>query len=193
VSHKGVLVLAGPPCAGKSAIGRVLARSPVSETDRRWTHLEIDSLFTLLLPESDRNREDRMLAYDAAHLLARMLVDRGQTPILECTYSRLQQRTSLLHAIADIPEVPLWVVEVAVAPDGAVRRFRRRHHATDLDERLVQERARTFPYSHQALRLESAAATPGDLAHQITTWVRLQPQPVERALWAKAGKGWADA
>jgi hypothetical protein len=29
-----------------------------------------------------------MLAYDAAHLLARMLFERGRTPVLECTYSR---------------------------------------------------------------------------------------------------------
>ena len=152
--------------------------------------MEIDSLFALLLPGSDRNRDERMLGYDAAHLLARMLLDRGQTPVLECTYSRRQQRASLLQVIADTPETPLWVVEVAVSPDDAVLRFQRRPQATDLHERLVHERARTFPYSDQALRLASASAAPDNLAQQITAWLRLQPESVDRARWAEAGKAW---
>lgn len=110
-----------------------------------------------------------MLAYDAAHVLARTLYERGQTPMLECTYARLEQRVSLLKAIADIPAAPLWVVEFFVSPDDAVHRFQRRHQATDLDERLVREHAGTFPYSDQALRLESVGTTPDDLARQITT------------------------
>ena len=190
MSDNGVLVLTGPPCAGKSAIGRTLASSPPSGTDRRSISLEVDSLFSLLLPGSDRNRDDRMLGYDAAHLLARMLLDRGQTPVLECTYSRRQQRASLLQAFADTPETPLWVVEVAVSPDDAVLRFQRRPQATDLHERLVHERARTFPYSDQALRLTSATAAPGNLAQQITAWLPLQPEPVDLARWAEAGKAW---
>jgi predicted kinase len=190
MSDNGVLVLTGPPCAGKSAIGRTLASSPPSGTDRRSIYLEVDSLFSLLLPGSDRNRDDRMLGYDAAHLLARMLLDRGQMPVLECTYSRRQQRASLLQVIADTPETPLWVVEVAVSPDDAVLRFQRRPQATDLHERLVHERARTFPYSDQALRLASASAAPDNLAQQITAWLRLQPESVDRARWAEAGKAW---
>lgn len=152
--------------------------------------MEVDSLFSLLLPGSDRTRDDRMLGYDAAHLLARMLLDRGQMPILECTYSRRQQRTSLLQAFANTPDTPLWVVEVAVSPDEAVLRFQRRHQAGDLHERLVHERARTFPYSDQALRLASETAAPDNLAQQITAWLRLQPKPVDRARWAEAGKAW---
>ncbi len=190
MSDNGVLVLTGPPCAGKSAIGRTLASSPSSGTDRRRIYLEVDSLFSLLLPGSDRNRDDRMLGYEAAHLLARMLLDRGQMPVLECTYSRRQQRASLLQVIADTPDTPLWVVEVAVSPDEAVLRFQRRPQATDLHERLVHERARTFPYSDQALRLASATAAPDNLAQQITAWLRLQPEPIDRAQWAEAGKAW---
>lgn len=106
MSDNGVLVLIGPPCAGKSAIGRTLASSPPSGTGRRRIYLEVDSLFSLLLPGSDRNRDDRMLGYDAAHLLARMLLDQRQMPVLECTYSRRQQRASLLQAFADTPDTP---------------------------------------------------------------------------------------
>ena len=185
MTANGVLVLSGPPCSGKSGVGKVLA-------SQSRLHIEIDSLFSLLLPRSDRNSTDRMLAYDAAHLLARMLLKRELTPILECTYSRLQQRTSLLEAIADIPAAPLWVVEFVVSPDDAVHRFRRSpsHRATDLNERTVRERAQTFPYSAQALALESETATPEDLAHQITTWLQHQPGPTQRDQWAAAGNAW---
>ncbi len=187
MTSNGFLVLAGPPCAGKSSVGKVLAAD--SSCSRRIP-IEVDSLFSLLLPESDRNRDDRMLAYDAAHVLARMLFERGRIPMLECTYGRRQQRASLLKAMADIPAAPLWVVEFFGSPDDAVQRFRLRHQATDLDEQLVRERAETFPYSDQALRLVSSAAAPQDLAHQITTWLRHQPRPIQRDEWAEAGKGW---
>ena len=131
-----------------------------------------------------------MLAYDAAHALARMVLDRGRTPILECTYSRRQQRTSLLTALADLPTASLWVVEFSVPTEDAVARFRRSptHQATDLTEQLVRERAQSFPYSEQALRLGSAAASPEDLARQVTTWLLGRPAPIERDRWAEAGK-----
>jgi predicted kinase len=187
VTDNGVLVLAGPPCAGKSSVGRLLA----SDASRsQGIYIEVDSLFSLLLPGSDRNRNDRMLAYDAAHVLARMLFERGMTPILECTYARYEQRASLVKAMADIPAAPLWVVEFYVSPDDAVQRFRRRHQATDLDDQLVRERAETFPYSDQALQLVSSAAAPEDLAEQVTTWMRQPPGSIHRDLWAEAGKGW---
>ena len=83
MTENGILVLAGPPCAGKSSVGRSLITA-----DTRRIHVEVDSLFSLLLPDSDRNRHDRMLGYDAAHAVGRTLYDRGHTPLLECTYGR---------------------------------------------------------------------------------------------------------
>jgi predicted kinase len=187
MTSNGVLVLAGPPCAGKSEVGRLLA---ADSAPAKRIYVEIDALFSLLLPTSDRNRDDRMLAYDAAHVVARLLLEHGRTPVLECTYSRRQQRASLLRAIADVPEAPLWVVEFFVSPDDAVDCFRRREQPTDLDERLVRERAETFPYSTQAHRLVSTAATPDDLAREVASWLRQGPGPVQREVWAAAGKGW---
>ncbi|MGI8523706.1 MAG: AAA family ATPase [Nocardioides sp.] len=179
-------MLAGPPCAGKTSVGRALADG----SSLRTIYVEVDALFSLLLPASDRNRNDRMLAYDAAHALARLLFGRGHTPVLECTYARREQRASLLRALADIPDARLWIVDLFVSPDDAVERFRRRHQATDLDEELVRERAETFPYFDQALRLESSTATPEDLAHHIATWLGHQPGSVRRQRWAEGGKGW---
>lgn len=131
-----------------------------------------------------------MLAYDAAHLLARMLLKRGITTVLECTYARLEQRVSLLKALADTPAASLWVVEFFISPDDAVQRFRQRHQATDLDESLVRERAESFPYFGQALRLMSSAAAPEALAREVAEWLRQQPQSVQRDLWAEVGRGW---
>lgn len=183
----GVLVLSGPPCSGKSVVGRLLS-ADWSRTARHY--VEVDSMFSLLLPGSDRSMSDRMLAYDAAHVVARLFLDRGRTPILECTYSRRQQRASLVTALADVPALPLWVVEFSVPPDEAVQRFRSSptHQATDLTEQLVRERALTFPYSERALQLGSTAASAEDLARTVTTWLLDQPAPIERDRWAAGGK-----
>jgi predicted kinase len=132
-----------------------------------------------------------MLAYDAAHLLARMFFLHGQTPVLECTYSRLQQRASLVEAMAEIPSAPLWIVEFSVSPDEAVQRWRRRNQPRDLNEQLVRKRAETFPYSDEALQLKSSSAVaPDDLARQIKEWLERQPISITRTAWAAAGNAW---
>ncbi|MDX6372676.1 MAG: hypothetical protein QOD98_1664 [Nocardioidaceae bacterium] len=178
----GVLVLSGPPCSGKSSVGRLLAADGCL--------VEVDALFSMLLPDSDRNRDDRMLAYEAAHLFARVLLEHGRSVVLECTYARLEQRRSLVEALADLPDVPLWVVELFVSPDDAVTRFRQRDQATDLDEASLRERAAEFPYSELPLRLTSSSAPPDQLARQISEWLRQRPPAVDRYEWAAAGRGW---
>jgi predicted kinase len=190
VTESGVLVLSGPPCSGKSSVGRVLAAHSAGSRPRR-IHIEVDSLFDLLLPDSDRSRDDRMLAYDAAHLLTRMLVERGNIVVLECTYARIEQRLSLLEALEDVPEASLWVVECFVSPGDAAQRFTQRNEATDLDEDLVRERAEGFPYFDQALRLMSAAAAPEALAEEVTAWLAHRPPSVQRDLWAEEGRDWS--
>jgi predicted kinase len=169
-------------------VGRVLAAHRLHS--RQAVYLEVDALFLLLLPESDRNRQDRRLAYDAAHAPARTVVDRGRLAILECTYARREQRGSLSRALSTTSWAPLWVVELAVAPDDAVQRFRRRRDATDLDEGAVRERAENFPYSREALQLQSSAAPPDDLADAIAGWLRRRPRPVDRNRWAAEGRPW---
>ncbi|MEU8328697.1 AAA family ATPase [Micromonospora sp. NPDC048839] len=186
MASNGIVVLSGPPCSGKTTARKVLAQQRASAGR---IHLEVDSLFELLFPESDRNRDDRMHAYAGAHLLARMLVDRAETVVLECTYARRDQRVSLLEALAG-SAAPLWVVEFFVTPDEAVSRFRQRHQATDLDEALVRERAEAFPYFAGALRVESSSGTPEHHAQHISTWLRQGPRPVDRDAWVRAGRAW---
>lgn len=132
-----------------------------------------------------------MLAYDAAHTVAGLVVKRGRTVVLECTYARQEQRLSLVQALAAVPEVPLRIVEFYVSPDEAVLRFRQRTQGTDLDEGAVRERAEGFPYSPQTLRLNSSTASPDRLATELTQWLRKRPAQVQPDVWAAAGRGWA--
>ncbi|MET7670190.1 AAA family ATPase [Micromonospora luteifusca] len=188
MTSNGIVVLSGPPCSGKTTVVRAMTDGLSSRPGRR--HLEVDALFDLLFPASDRNRDDRMRAYDGAHLLARMFVDHGQTVFIECTYARRDQRASLLEALADSP-APLRIVEFFVTPDAAVTRFRERCQATDLDEELVRERAEAFPYFDQALRVDSSFGTAEEQARHILTWLRQDPRPVDRNMWAQAGRDWS--
>jgi predicted kinase len=176
----GIVVLSGPPCAGKSSVGKLLA------ADGSRVYVEVDGLFSLLFPESDRNRQDRMLAYDAAHHVARGLANRGLTPILECTYARAEQRAGLTKLLAG---TPLWVVELEITPDEAIRRFRNRPQATDLDEELLRERVEHFPYGNQGLHLQPAP--PADLAAAIDAWLQPTPKAADPTAWAETGRGWS--
>ncbi|MFG1651196.1 AAA family ATPase [Micromonospora sp. NPDC049275] len=188
MASNGIVVLSGPPCSGKTTARKVLAEERSSLGHGR-VHLEVDTLFDLLFPDSDRSRDDRMRAYTGAHLLTRMLVDGGESVVLECTYARRDQRASLLEAMTG-SSAPLWVVEFFVTPDEAVKRFRKRQQATDLDEALVRERAEAFPYFDGALRMESSSGTPAEQAESIIRWLRQGPQPVDQDAWARAGRGW---
>lgn len=131
-----------------------------------------------------------MLAYDAAHAVAALVIKRGRTVVLECTYARQEQRLSLVQALASAPEADLRIVEFHVSPDEAVLRLRQRTEGTDLDEGAVRERAEAFPYSAQALGLDSSTAAPDRLAAELTQWLRNRPAQVQPDIWAAAGRGW---
>jgi len=178
----GVLVLTGPPCSGKSSAGRILTQLHSPEPA---IYVSVDALFDQLLPNSDRSPRDRLLAYDAAHALARSVFDYGRTPILECTYARRDQRASLANAFED---VALHLVEFVITADQALPRFRARDQETDLDEQSLRAKVESFPYTSDALRLDPS--TPDDHARQIQAWLEEKPPSIDRDRWVANGLGW---
>lgn len=74
---------------------------------------------------------------------------------------------------------PLWVVEFVVTADEAVRRFRERHEATDLDEAAVRERVDNFSYWDKAYQVTSSAAGQAAVAERVSNW--RQQVPVARS------------
>src|ERR1700722_1170711 len=107
VSRPIVVVLAGPPCSGKSTAGAWLAATLPG------IHLHVDRMLTGIRPASDRCLEDRRLAYEIAARAIRPVLDRGLTAVLDCTYSRKEYRQQV---VANIPaDVPLVVIEFRVS------------------------------------------------------------------------------
>jgi len=178
----GVLVLTGPPCSGKSSAGRILTQLHSPEPA---IYVSVDALFDQLLPNSDRGPRDRMLAYEAAHALARAIFDHGHIPILECTYARRDQRASLANAFDD---AALHLVEFVITAEQALPRFRSRDQETDLDEQSLRAKVESFPYTPDALRLDPS--TPGDHARQIQAWLNADPSAIDRDRWVANGLAW---
>lgn len=168
-----MIVLTGPPCAGKSTVGRLLPGVLV----------QVDAVFDRLLPDSDRNPADRLRAYGAAHVVVRGLLAQGRSPVLECTYARRDQRASLVDAL---PDEPLHVVELHVTAEGALARFRERDQGSDLDEESLRERVDAFPYGVDALAL--TAGTPEEMAWQVLAWLAEEPAPLDPDAWVRRGR-----
>lgn len=181
-------MLAGPPCAGKSSLARHLVGLVAGEL----VLVQVDAVFDLLLPRSSRTRADRMLAYDAAHAVARTVVASGRDVLLECTYARREQRAGLVAALRDRPEVPVRLVELRLSPGEAVRRFRGRSEPTDLDEEALRARVHHFPYSDEALWLDAESASTAALAEQVSDWLATTAVAIDRDRWVADGRAWDD-
>lgn len=185
-----VTVLSGPPCSGKSSVGRTLATWAAAEGPRRTVVLEVDALFVLLLPGSDRSRTERLLAYRAAHDLTATFLGAGLDVVLECTYARREQRQSLLDAVEADGPWRLRVAEFAVTPDVALARFRARDEGTDLDEESLRERVGSFPFWSGATAWDASDADVAGLARAVWDWSRAAPADVDPDAWVRAGRGW---
>ena len=177
----GIIVLSGPPCSGKSTVGRLLGAGG----DLAVVH--VDDVFDRRFPGSDRNADDRLQAYAEAHREAVRIARRGHAVVLECTYARIGQRASLVTALAGA-SLAVRIVELHVSPDEAVRRSRDRDQQTDLDDTGVRERAANFPYSDLALRIDASRGTPADHVGRVLAWLASEPPVVDPVAWRDAGR-----
>jgi predicted kinase len=148
-----IVVVAGPPCSGKSTLGEALAR--------KWNvpHLEMDAVRRRLMPESTHTREDRRVAYRAMHFAAELLVGRGCRVILDACYGHEEDRREVQEMSARL-RARLLFVECRVPPEVAVERHRARretHPGLDLTEARVEEMVRKYRFSPGAVQVDGTA------------------------------------
>lgn len=131
-----VIVIAGPPCAGKSTIA--------AEAARRLgiPHLSMDGTRQRILPGAAHTRSDRQVAYRAMLMAAELLHAAGAGVILDAPYGHEEDRTALAALR------PLWV-ECKVSPEEAVRRLAERGfdpERPDLTAEIVRRSAAGYRY-----------------------------------------------
>ena len=146
-----IIVIAGPPCSGKSAVGELLAeRCGIP-------HLEMDAVRIRILPDAAHTREDRAVAYRAMHLTAELLAASGAAVIVNACYGHEEDRSDLESA-AERAQALLYLIECTVPPDTAVERSRQRwgkHPGVDLTPERVTELVTSYTFSGAGVTVDS--------------------------------------
>lgn len=179
-----LLVLAGPPCSGKSSIAEAIQQ----RLDFHW--LQLDRILRRLMPDSLHDRKDRDIAYRAMHFFAEELLRGGRSAALDATYSSTEQRAAV-EAIAEALAIPFYLVECQVTPDTAAARFKERtaHPAIDLTEALVRDVGSRYCYSGEGLTLAEATSLADNL-RQIEHYLRNGAPPPPGNRWSTAARGY---
>jgi len=167
-----LVVLCGPPCTGKSAIGADL------ESRFGFIHLEVDAIRQRILPDSDQNIEDRNTAYRAMHLIAQLLLHQGATVVVDATYYRELHRKELA-AILKTVDTQTALIQCKAPLDVVLARFKSRspeHAALDLTEDLVRELWTNFVYSSDGLTIDTSQPSDVDLDRDdsLGLWVAMK-------------------
>lgn len=133
---KKLVIFAGPPCTGKSTVGRALG----------WAHLEMDAARTTLMPDSAHTRADRRVAYRAVLWAAGLLLRYTDTVICNGGFGHAEDREGCLD-VAREAGAAIYVVEFT-APLGVLlernRARRDTHPGLDLNDDRVTEIVTTY-------------------------------------------------
>ena len=146
-----LIVLAGPPCSGKSTAARELAQRLDAP------HLSMDATRRRILPGAAHTRADREVAYRAMHYAAELLLQSGRRVILDAPYGHPEDRDEV-QAIVEAAKGRLALVEFRITPEVASRRFLARGpdpECPDLTEDVVAQAAREYRYSGQGLHIDA--------------------------------------
>ena len=167
------IVLAGPPCSGKSTLARILAE----KHHLRW--IQMDEVLSQLIPHSDRNESDRLIGYRGMLILARELGRCSRSVVLDATFTSSSCRTLLRNWIGTVA-IPTRIIQVRVPAAIAVERFRERrgHSATDLDEPRVKQLAENYPYMSDRLIVDGGRPL-GQALCAIEEYVGLNPSALD--------------
>ena len=167
-----LLILCGPPCTGKSAIGADL------QSRFGFIHLEVDAIRQRILPDSDQNIEDRNTAYRTMHLIAEHLLREGSTVVVDATYNRELHRKELAAVVKTL-ETPAALIQCKAPIDVVIARFKSRpagHAALDLTEDLVRDLCTNFAYSEDGIIIDTAQPCDVDLDREdsLERWAQMQ-------------------
>ena len=180
-----LLVLAGPPGAGKST----LAKSIQKALGFHW--LQVDRILSELKPDSDRAKGDRDIAYGAMHMQAEEHLRCGSSVVLDATYGPLEHRRAIELLVATT-KVPLFLVEFNITPHVAAVRFRQRsdHPASDLNELRVRAIAERYPYSKLGLTV-TAETTEIEALKLVEEYLsKAEPMPIDGS-WSERSRGYS--
>lgn len=133
---KKLVVFGGPPCTGKSTIGRALG----------YAHLEMDAARAALLPDSAHTRADRAVAYRAILWTAGLLLRYTDIVICDGGFGHPEDRDGCRTA-ARQAGAALYVVTFSAPLDVLIERnrLRRGHHpGLDLTDARVTELVATY-------------------------------------------------
>jgi predicted kinase len=182
-----LLVVFGPPCAGKSTLACAIA----TKFEFRW--LQADRLLSALVPGSDRKKTDRDIAYRAALLIAVELLNCSHSVLLDATYGSTEHRKAV-EASACALRAPLYLIQCRVSPQLAVDRFKSRdsHPASDLTESRVRDLATRYRYGESGLILRSELPLSDALQRAEEYLCRSEP-PVLDASWSTAAVGYSSS
>lgn len=144
---KKLVVFGGPPCTGKSAVGRALG----------WAHLEMDDARATLLPEAAHTREDRRIAYRAVLWAADHLLRHVDVVIVNGGFGHEEDRARCREVARAHGAEICWVEFTAPLAVLIERnRARRAHHpGLDLTDERVEEIVRGYPWSGAGLTVDS--------------------------------------
>jgi predicted kinase len=142
-----LIILCGPPCSGKSPIAADLER------DQSLPRLEMDAIRERLFPHGSNTPEERQVSYAAMHSCAKHLLQaRVDRVLLVATYQPWQVREAVAGMAGEFRS-PLWIIQLKVDSDDAVRRFLSRpdnHPAKDLTAARVRQLAESYKYFRRA-------------------------------------------
>jgi predicted kinase len=144
---KLLLVFAGPPLSGKSALAKKIKKD---YRDSVSALFEMDEIRKEILPNSDHNKADRNVAYQVMHFRADEALRKGKsTIILVATYAPPEHRQAVVE-LAKKRHAEIYLVQCHVSPEDAVYRFlfeRPPNHAgRDLTVTRVRELASEWEF-----------------------------------------------
>jgi predicted kinase len=177
------IVVAGPPCSGKSFVARRIANQ------FHAAHLEMDRFRERLLPLSDQRVEDRDLAYRAMHWTAELMAPFCSSIVMDATYTAQTCRTDLMEVIERV-HGSVFVIECHTGVEQAIERFLRRdpHPARDLTPSRVARLAAAYPYFADAFGIGAGEAGGDEVSHAIQ-YVHGEPLDASNLrLWTLRGR-----